>query len=474
MDDYRAIAQQYATQFGIPADLFMRQIQAESAWDPTALSPAGAIGLGQLMPTTAQELGVDIMNPQDNLYGAAKYLRQMYDRFGDWRTALAAYNAGPGRVEQYGGIPPFEETQNYVSSILDEQDVRGGQTMPTMPQEQRPSGLLEMMGVQRQGTGGPQGDLPFYQRDRFKDFAGRLAMAANTLSQRPDPTVPQVVLGAQQSRKANRTAEWLAQQPGGEMYAQAILAGANPGEIIAKYRTEAAAIKSMQAGKIMEVDGQLIRVMPDGSVTELWGAGAGDFEDVSKLRKEYVARDEVEQFNDLTRQYSNIVSSASLGTGAGDIGLVFSYMKMLDPTSSVQQGEQANAQNAAGIPSAVRGIYNQIVGGGSLDDPARDQFVAAATDFYSNAQQQVQPISDYYRSLARAAGYDEEQVVKEFGYAGEEYVPWSVRRQNEPELPEGGDAEEADAPTISDTAKASGITPDEWGEMTPEERALFP
>ena len=82
------------------------------------MSRKGAIGLAQLMPDTARLLRVDPNDPAQNLQGGARYLRMMYERFGSWRLALAAYNAGPGAVESHGGIPPFEETRNYVAIIL--------------------------------------------------------------------------------------------------------------------------------------------------------------------------------------------------------------------------------------------------------------------------------------------------------------------------------------------------------------------
>jgi soluble lytic murein transglycosylase-like protein len=115
---YLAVAQAAARRYDIPDDLFLRLVQQESGWNPHARSPKGATGLAQLMPGTARALGVDINDPAENLDGGARYLRAMYDKFGSWRLALAAYNAGPGAVEQYGGIPPYAETKNYVIAIL--------------------------------------------------------------------------------------------------------------------------------------------------------------------------------------------------------------------------------------------------------------------------------------------------------------------------------------------------------------------
>jgi soluble lytic murein transglycosylase-like protein len=115
---YLPLAKALAAKYDIPEDLFLRLVQQESGWNPGAVSPKGATGLAQLMPATARSLGVDINNPEENLEGGARYLRAMYDKFGSWRLALAAYNAGPGAVEQYGGIPPYAETKNYVKAIL--------------------------------------------------------------------------------------------------------------------------------------------------------------------------------------------------------------------------------------------------------------------------------------------------------------------------------------------------------------------
>jgi soluble lytic murein transglycosylase-like protein len=98
--------------------LFRANIEVESAYRQDAVSSAGAIGLGQLMPATARDLGVDPRDPLQNLDGSARYLAMMLETFGDPRLALAAYNAGPDAVRQYGGIPLYRETQNHVARVM--------------------------------------------------------------------------------------------------------------------------------------------------------------------------------------------------------------------------------------------------------------------------------------------------------------------------------------------------------------------
>lgn len=116
--EWLAHARAAARRHGIPEDLFLRLVQRESGFNTAAVSHKGATGLAQLMPDTARQLGVNIADPHQNLEGGARYLKMMYARFGNWRHALAAYNAGPGAVEKHGGVPPYAETQAYVVAIL--------------------------------------------------------------------------------------------------------------------------------------------------------------------------------------------------------------------------------------------------------------------------------------------------------------------------------------------------------------------
>lgn len=116
--EWLPVARAAARRFAVPEDLFLRLVQQESGWNPRARSHKGATGLAQLMPGTAALLGVDMNDPRQNLEGGARYLRMMYDRFGNWRLALAAYNAGPEAVQRHNGIPPYRETLNYVRAIL--------------------------------------------------------------------------------------------------------------------------------------------------------------------------------------------------------------------------------------------------------------------------------------------------------------------------------------------------------------------
>lgn len=118
--DYTLLIDAASKKYNISSNIIKAVIKAESGFNTTAISKTGAMGLMQLMPGTAAALGVkDAFDPRENIDGGVRYLKNMLSEFGgNLELALAAYNAGPNSVKKYGGIPPYEETQNYVRGIM--------------------------------------------------------------------------------------------------------------------------------------------------------------------------------------------------------------------------------------------------------------------------------------------------------------------------------------------------------------------
>ena len=122
LEDAHAMIKAAALRHNVPAAFVKSIVAAESNFDPTVVSSRGAIGLMQLMPELAQEFGIDPRIPEQNIDGGTRYLKQLIQRYQksrDWlRRTIAAYNAGPGMVDKYRGVPPFRETRTYVARVL--------------------------------------------------------------------------------------------------------------------------------------------------------------------------------------------------------------------------------------------------------------------------------------------------------------------------------------------------------------------
>jgi murein DD-endopeptidase MepM/ murein hydrolase activator NlpD len=116
--EYVPIIEAAAVAEDVPPQILDSLLWAESQYDPNALSPAGAQGIAQFMPDTARGYGIDPADPAQAIPAAATYLGDAYRQYGSWELALASYNAGHGAVQEYGGVPPFPETQAYVAKIL--------------------------------------------------------------------------------------------------------------------------------------------------------------------------------------------------------------------------------------------------------------------------------------------------------------------------------------------------------------------
>jgi soluble lytic murein transglycosylase-like protein len=127
-----ALIEEAAATHGLSVHLVRAVVEAESAFDPRAVSRVGAQGLMQLMPATATRMGVsDPLDPRQNVFGGAKYLSELLERFdGDVALALAGYNAGPGKVARYRGIPPYAETRGYVTRIRRIMTASTGESFP--------------------------------------------------------------------------------------------------------------------------------------------------------------------------------------------------------------------------------------------------------------------------------------------------------------------------------------------------------
>lgn len=175
----------------VPANLLLGLLAQESGFNPNAVSGSGAQGIAQFMPTTAKDYGIDPRDPNQAIPAAVKYLDRAYKQFGNWDSALAAYNAGPGAVKKYGGVPPFKETQKYVPAVKQLASMFGDTSMlqdpnamkqvagAAYPAQQQPTqqpGLMEVLAQY-------QGMQP--KRSALDSIVGTLAAlggtAANTI-----------------------------------------------------------------------------------------------------------------------------------------------------------------------------------------------------------------------------------------------------------------------------------------------------
>jgi len=350
MVDYRAEAAKIAQKYGIDPNLFIRLIEQESGFNPEAKGPTTksgeyALGLTQLMPGTALDMGVMRVDPLQNLEGGAKYFRQQLDAFGgDPALALAAYNAGPGNVKKYGGIPPFAETQNYVSRILGTpQQGNTQQGAPAVDQNTQPQS---------------KGILSFITDPEKR---AKLGLVLSSLSTTPNAGVQQLltnkIAGFEDTRTKNKTVEWLTSRNRSDL-AEAVSGGMlSPKDAVAEVVNASTAADDPAAFRSLDMTARAGGLVPqseggDGKYEEfMLTAGAG-------LRAGAAAEAKIGATNAANAPAANAIYSA----------IEFQVNDLLnDPYLPAMLGPvQSRLPNMSADAARVQSKMDQISGGAFL------------------------------------------------------------------------------------------------------------
>lgn len=306
-------------------------------------------------------------------------------------------------------------------------------------------------------TGGAPSGLQGFLSD--PENLANLALGFNTMRLSPDQGLAQV-LGQrlktyEENRVGNRTAASVAnllRARGMEAEATAVEQNPSLAAIYAKYLTsdkggptEAYRTREQVAKALGHAPGspEYNAIMAGGKPGE---AVDKQQEFAAKVRGEFVAIPQIKAFSDQSQAYGRIVASAEDPSAAGDLALIFNYMKLLDPGSTVREGEFATAQNAGGVDQRIVGLYNRILDGTRLSGPQREDFLARSNKLYSNAESQYNATRKFYAGVVERGGLKPDEVLPSFTYAG--------RRA-----------------TVQ--KKPANVSQEDWNSMTPAERQQF-
>ena len=315
-------------------------------------------------------------------------------------------------------------------------------TESNMTPEQAPKGLLGSLGIQKmvEGAEGDAGQR-FYNRQSFGDTMAALAPALGRMGVMGLDVPAQAVADRRfakrdQEQKASKTIEALSRMntPQAKQALEYLSAGGDP---VAALKMAFGRDKA-QAG--VSVGDKLVNPVTGEVIYQDEGQPAFEPKDVADARKEFTGRPEVKDFSKQTSAYGRVLASAKDPSAAGDLALIFNFMKVLDPGSTVREGEFATAQNAGGVDQRVVSLYNSITTGERLSPAQRDDFANRATRLYSDAEAQYENIAQQYSDFAKQAGLPVDQVIPDFSYSGSRYEsPLKFRR---PPTPAGVSAED--------------------------------
>lgn len=320
---------------------------------------------------------------------------------------------------------PFPQTQQPVMP----QDtgvgsVYQGDFYGKQPQQEKPFEWYEMKSGGGKIT--PE-DTPWY-KDR--ELMTRLALGFNTMRLTPDQSLAAVlsedlkdvramkrgtktasaVSAALRAKGMNQEADLVENNPElAKEYAKLLTKGSTDTETV-QTRKQIAAQLGYAVGS-PEYNTILSGGKPSDISKEEW-------EKSKSIRGEFVAIPAVKSFSEQSQAFGRIVASAENPSPAGDLALIFNYMKILDPGSTVREGEFANAQNAGGVDDRIVSLYNQVIKGTRLSEPQRADFVGRAERLYKNAEQGYEKHEKFYRGVAERSGLKPEDVIPDYRYGG--------------------------------------------------------
>lgn len=501
--EYADIIAKESAASGVPAPLIAGLIEQESGWNPKIASKAGAQGLGQFMPATAKEMGIDPLDPQQAIHGTASYLKQNHDKFGDWNKTLAAYNAGPGAVEKFGGIPPYPETQNYVPSVLSRAKDYGYDENASSPDQELGDGpdqqLANQAGQGMEGTPKKRGVFDNFftgrttpggvdeygvKRPDIKEqstlskiltYLGPMAYgAANDVG-----LVPGLMMGLagssarRQERNAAENARYKMElgQKLKEREAAAKAAQPTNEEKFSKYYNSLSPADQDKFKSAMLAKNPL-GVMSADSLNQyrkdnlgLRGraldqradekAGSKDdkianrnFQGENSLRNEFNQLPTVKNYKLAELGVNKVrafATSKSKNRGFDDVGLIYAFNNVLDPNSIVKEGEFKVSEKTASFLDGLGVEWNKIKNGEKLNDEQRAQILNAAELGFSAAQGQYDKEVENYSDLADSYGYDVSRVIRGFKGVKKEEAP-TDGQQPAPSLSQSTPSPQAAAP----------------------------
>lgn len=462
-EELERLAEEEAKKRGIHPGLAKAMIEKESGWNPSAVSGAGAQGLMQLMPGTAKDLGVkNSLDPSENLQGGLDYLKQQLEEFKTPELALSAYNAGPGNVRKFGGIPKFSETQDYVPSVLArakeygfdpsnasvepdnkllkpdfesivKNDALGGGE--EAPKEKKPGLFGRIFGTYREPSTTDQygnrkpGELKEGIGRKILSYAGPLLFGMF-----PNPIMAALNVGLLNQKMGQNVKDRGEDNEYQKIFEQSQKM-AQPSDDIKKFRDwsklspqEKEQYQKMRESSVnpfslMNMDYKRQRDELEDqrrSASEAKSSAGKQRDDETSFRKEFSSSPIVKDFNQATTGIKKIRESMSAPqqTGFNDQSLVFNYMKVLDPGSVVREGEYATAMKNASLLEGLGVKLDKIMTGQQLSPDQRKKLAQAAETQYKANQSTYTNFKDEMSQIAKDSGLDTSKVIPDYDKGG--------------------------------------------------------